>query len=129
MAMLSLILHWLSVPVAHATTTLQDAFKNGDGLSSMWSQMAAWFPHTSSAGNLVEDLTGRIYTIFKETIGWVAAALLAYGGVRLSFGGVNEEGVSAWKSTMKNVLIGLIAAMVAEAFLMFLVTLFEAAFA
>ena len=128
MVLLSTILHWLAVPVAHATTTLDQAFGSNMGLGQMWSQMKAWFPHSGSAGNLVSDLAGNIYTIFQETLGWVAAALLAYAGLRLSFGGVNEEGVSAWKSVLKNVLIGLIAAMVAEALLGFLVTLYEQAF-
>ncbi len=115
----------LFIPKASAVTL--DQIGSGPGISDMWSQIKDVFPMSSEGANLPDTLFGKINTTILGLIAGVGVAMLIYAGVKMMSGGGNEEGFNEAKKIATNVVIGLIAAMVADAVIVYAVTLLTAA--
>lgn len=109
----------LRIPVAHAS--LGSALsKQGKGVGTMWKSFMNLFPFGEAHGT--EAVSGMLGSVQKIIVGGVAAtgvALLAYAGARLAMTGWNEEGITKAKSIAKNVVIGVIGAMLADVLIMY----------
>ncbi len=113
MIVLSLLLR-LITPSAHAMA-LQDLGAENSGVQSMWDTISDTFPFSGAGSDLPGFIFARIATLVIILIAFVAVALVTYAAARLAMGGWHEESVAESKRIIKNVVIGLIAAVVADA--------------
>lgn len=84
------------------------------GISEMWNRITALFPFARTGAALPGNFITGVASVVGGLIAFVAVALIAYAGARATFAGFSEESVSKAKSTVKNVVIGLIAALVGD---------------
>lgn len=102
------------ISVAHASLG-SVLSSQGKGVGTMWKSFMAIFPFGDAKGT--EAVSGMLGSVQKIILGGIAAtgvALLAYAGARLAMTGWNEEGITKAKSVVKNVVIGLIGALLAD---------------
>jgi hypothetical protein len=99
------------IPHAHAFDVNQ--IGSGPGIGQMWGTITALFPY-KSGGLVPNQIMGRVQTILVAIIGSAATVGLGYAALSLVSGGINEEGISKAKTIAKNVIFGLILAILAD---------------
>ncbi|MFA6522830.1 MAG: hypothetical protein WCS85_00460 [Candidatus Peribacteraceae bacterium] len=129
MPLLRAIVGIVRIPVAHAS--LSSALSSQEnGVGKMWEVFMGLFPFGDESGTgFVSGMLGSVQMIILGGISATGVALLAYAGARLAMTGWNEEGITKAKSIVKNVVIGLIGALLADAIIVyalsFLMTIFK----
>jgi hypothetical protein len=83
------------------------------GITEMWGIVKATFPHTNEGSNGVPFLSLKIADFILKIIGAVAVIMIIYGGLRMIFTG--EEGLNEAKKIVLYAVLGLIAALCAQA--------------
>lgn len=119
------------LPAAHAIT-LQDIGTQvggggqAPGIAEMWTTISALFPFSFGAALTPVEIFGRINALVLTAIASVAVVLLGFAAVRITTSGFDEQGIAQAKTIAKNVVIGLLAAMVADAVVVWVVSLIGA---
>ncbi|MFA6038862.1 MAG: hypothetical protein WCV62_04995 [Candidatus Peribacteraceae bacterium] len=102
------------LPTAHAVE-LQEIGQGGPGIDRMWQMISSIFPFSFGAEMTPQAIFYSINVLILTTIASVAVVLLGYAAVRITTSGFDEQGIAQAKTIAKNVVIGLLAAMVADA--------------
>ena len=110
------ILGWF-IPSAHAVSLSQVG--DGPGISDMWSQIQDLFPFSGEGADLPATIFDKVNEVVLGLIAGVAVAMLIYAGIRMMSTGGGEEGYTEAKKIAINVGIGLIAALVADVFILY----------
>ena len=114
----------LFVPVAGATT-IEKLGSNQPSIAAMWIVIKGTFPHTNVGSGGVAFLALKITDIILRTIGGLAVVVILWGALRIITQG--EEGMTEGKKIIMYAAIGLIAAMCADAVVIYAKILVNAA--
>jgi hypothetical protein len=95
------------------------------GIDQMWDMITSVFPHTDIGSDGLAFVLLKITDFILKTIGGLAVVMLIYGGIKMITGG--EEGLGEGKKIIMYSLIGLIAAMVADAVVVYTQVIINAA--
>ncbi len=112
------------VPRAFARN-LETLGSGSPGIDAMWGMIDAVFPHTNIGGNGLAFVLLRITDFILKTIGGLAVVMLIYAGIRMIAG--REEGLAEGKKIALYAVLGLIAAMCADAVVVYGRVLIQAA--
>jgi len=117
MAILSSLLSAF-VPTAHAFQ-VSEVGAGAIGIDAMWQKITSFFPYSSGGALVPNALMGRAQGIIIGCIAGAALIGIAYAGLRLVSGGISEEGIAESKKIVKNVIIGLILAILSDGIILF----------
>ena len=109
------VIHLLSLlsPSAHATT-IEKLGSNQPSIALMWTILKDYtFPHTNVGTHGVAFIAVKIFDFILRTIGGLAVIIILWGAIRIITGG--EEGVTEGKKIVLYAVLGLIAALCADA--------------
>ncbi len=83
------------------------------GIDAMWNMILSIFPYTNSGSAGLEMVLLKIVDIILKLIGGLAVTMVIYAGIKVMTGG--DEGLGEAKKILMYSAIGLIAAMCADA--------------
>lgn len=112
-----------TVPVAHAT--IEQLGINSPGISDMWSQVRSVFPHTDLGAFGFNFVMLSVINFILNTISALAVVMIIYGGIKLTTG--SEEALGEAKKVVTYALLGLVAAMTADAIVLYTMYVIKAA--
>lgn len=123
---MNIILRFLSALVPDAVAKNIEQLGSGDpAIASMWQSIKDIFPHTDVGEAGVAYIALKITDFILRTIGGLAVVMILWGAIRIITGG--EEGVTEGKKIVMYSVMGLIAAMVADAIVIYAQVLVVAA--
>ncbi len=117
--MIIILLQWLAtVVLPHAQAkNIETLGVGAPGIAAMWQVITATFPHTDVGEEGVTFLALKIIDFILKSIGALAVLMIIYGGIRIIVQG--EEGMTEGKKIILYAVIGLIAAIMADAAVIF----------
>ncbi len=83
------------------------------GIDAMWDMILSIFPYTNEGGGGLAIILLKIVDIILKLIGGLAVTMVIYAGIKVITGG--DEGLGEAKKILMYSAIGLIAAMCADA--------------
>jgi hypothetical protein len=113
------LLQWLVsfvLPAAQAKN-IETLGVGAPGIAPMWQVIKATFPHTNVGAGGVTFLALKIIDFILKSIGALAVIMIIYAGIRMIAQG--EEGLTEGKKIIMYAVIGLIAALCADAVVIF----------
>lgn len=98
------------------------------GVDAMWSNIMTVFPFTSVGAGGVTFVTLKFTAIILSMISAVAVLCIVYAGIKMITAG-SEEGFTEAKKIVMYTSAGLVAAMLADAVVMYVITILNQALA
>ena len=95
------------------------------GIDQMWAIVKNTFPHNEQGSNGVPFLALMVAQFILNIIGALAVLMIIYGGIKMIFTG--EEGLNEAKKILLYAVLGLIAALCAQAAVTFAMQVINAA--
>lgn len=95
------------------------------GIDQMWGIVKNTFPHTDEGSNGVPFLALMVADFILKIIGALAVLMIIYGGLKMIF--TAEEGLNEAKKILLYAVLGLIAALCAQAAVTFAMQVINAA--
>jgi hypothetical protein len=113
--------------VPRASAAALSATGKGAGISQMWQTIMNVFPSTTTgtSASVVDSVFQGINGDILAVIATIAMASIVWAGMRLVMVGVNEEGIASAKRILKNTLIGLTLAIMADLIVNYLWTILD----
>lgn len=105
------------VPKAFARN-IEQLGSGSPGIDAMWAEIVSLFPYTSAGEDGVALILLKIVDIILRSIGGLAIVMIIYAGIRVMTGG--DEGLGEAKKILMYSAIGLIAALCADAVVIYI---------
>ncbi len=100
---------------------------NAPGISQMWSDIKCAFPHTDLGAQGFTFVLARMVDIILRFIGGGAVLMIIYGGIRMMMTVADENSHSEAKKVVLYACLGLILAIMADAIVLYTISLVESA--
>ena len=101
-----------SVPHAVAAN-IEQLGSGSPGIDAMWSMIGSIFPYTNAGSGGLAMILIKIVDIILRLLGGLAVLMVIYAGIKVTTGG--DEGLGEAKKILMYSAIGLIAAICADA--------------
>lgn len=122
--MIAMILRLAGLGSAYAAN-IEQLGSEDPSINAMWMIIKDSFPHTDIGNGGVAFIALKITDIILKTIGGLAVVMILWAGIRMITGG--EEGLGESKKILLYAVAGLIAAMCADAVVLYVQILVEVA--
>ncbi|MDD4318850.1 MAG: hypothetical protein PHW10_00795 [Candidatus Peribacteraceae bacterium] len=116
-----IITSFLSALIPTAFAAYTDSLGEGKpGISEMWETISSLFPsYSGSGGGALDVLFTRAQGIVMIAIATVAVGSIAFAALQMISSGVTEESAGKAKTTLRNAIIGVLLAIMADGIILF----------
>lgn len=110
----------LSALVPTASAAIADSLGDGPGISEMWEKIGGLFPAYSGSGEgALGALFGRAQGIVIAAIATVAIGSIAFAALQMISSGVTEDSATKAKTTIRNAIVGILLAIMADGIILY----------